>query len=247
MRSRSSAPSLVLVGLLATVFRWWDLAAAEDVTEGAVPTSSPFTVNTTLQPTAEPTPFTPPESGCYTDLNKLANRVANKPPFKLETFVLCPHTVFPIGFFSDDGKFQGGFPALELRQNTHYLCGEDGKSSNNCTIEGGQFQVLSTVMSFNEEPKVNILLKGITFRDGGAAGALLVAPGHVTFEDCIFRVGLHVYVCPRLSCFFPCPSNYLFLFFNEPIRNTPPRVPPLCFSWTARIAASFVKWMKWRS
>lgn len=145
-------------------------------------------------PTVAPTPFKAPESGCYTDLNKVANRVATKNAFQVETYTLCPNTVYKIGFLGNGGITEDGFPALTLRQNTRYICGEDGKSSNNCVITGGQFQLLSTYGSFNTEVKANILIKGITFQDGESAGALLVAPGDVIFEDCIFRVSVAMVV-----------------------------------------------------
>jgi len=139
-------------------------------------------------PTVAPTPFEVPATGCYTDLNKVASRVAAKNPFQTETFTLCPNTVYKIGFLGAGGVTEDGFPALVLRQNTRYICGEDGKSSNNCVITGGQFQLLSTYNSFNAEVKRNVLLKGITFQNGQSAGALFVAPGDVIVEDCIFRV-----------------------------------------------------------
>jgi len=132
---------------------------------------------------------TAPPLGCFIDLNEVANRVAAKSPSDVETFVLCPDTVYQIGFLGSGGVIEDGFPALLLRQNTHYRCGEDGKSTNNCIISGGQFQIISTFNSFNEEPKVNVRLDGITFTDGDTAGAVLVAPGDVIFTDCIFRVG----------------------------------------------------------
>jgi len=129
-----------------------------------------------------------PESGCFTDLNSVATCVAEKNAFQVETFVLCPGTVYKIGFLGSGGVTEDGFPALTIRANTRYLCGEDGKSENNCVITGGQFQIISTFNSFGGEVKDNVLFKGITFQDGESAGALLVAPGDVTFEDCIFRV-----------------------------------------------------------
>jgi len=138
-----------------------------------------------------------PPSGCYTDLKELDNRVANRENiFQVETYTLCPNTIYEIGFLGSSGITEGGFPALTLRQNTRYICGEDGKSSNNCILTGGQIQVLSTFNSFNGESKSNILLKGLTFQKAESAGALLVAPGDVIFEDCIFRVsGIVAFCC----------------------------------------------------
>ena len=143
---------------------------------------------TNTVPTLAPTPFVEPEKGCYTDLNQVAARLQAKNAFEVETYTLCPNTVYKIGFLGANGLTEDGFPALTLRQNTRYICGADGKSSNNCVITGGQFQIISTYSSFNKEVKSNIVVKGVTFQNGQTAGALLVAPGEVQFEDCIFRV-----------------------------------------------------------
>jgi len=175
--------------LSAASLALWLLAAFCCDSATAQDTPAPSPSATMASPTVSPTQFTEPASGCYTDLNKVANRVATKPAFKVETFTLCPDTVYKIGYLGSGGLTEDGFPALQLRQNTHYRCGEDGKSTNNCIIAGGQFQIISTFNSFNEEPKVNVRLDGITFIDGDTAGALLVAPGDVIFTDCIFRVG----------------------------------------------------------
>ena len=158
---------------------------------------APSAVTTTNSaPTLAPTKFELPDSGCFTDLNLVAARLQTKNAFQVETFTLCPNTVYKIGFLGSGGITEDGFPALTLRQNTRYICGADGKSSNNCVITGGQFQLISTYTSFGNEVKSNIILKGITFQHGQTAGVLLVAPGDVLFEDCIFRVS---HICDCLS------------------------------------------------
>jgi hypothetical protein len=140
------------------------------------PTAATAADNT---PTLAPIRFEVPDKGCFTDLNVVSAQVAAKTGYKVETFTLCPNTVYKIG---DD------VPPLTLRQNTRYICGADGNSSNNCVLTGGQFQIISMYGSFDKEVKSNIVLKGITFENGHVAGALLVAPGDVLFDDCIFRV-----------------------------------------------------------
>lgn len=148
---------------------------------------------TNMAPTLAPTPFVEPESGCYADLNQVAARIEAKNAFQVETYTLCPNTVYKIGYPGSNGLTEDGFPALSLRQNIRYICGADGKSSNNCVITGGKYQLISTLSMFNGEVKSNIIIKGVTFQNGQTAGVLLVAPGDVYFEDCIFRVSNFVF------------------------------------------------------
>ena len=128
------------------------------------------------------------DMGCFDDLNEVSARVAAKNGYQVETYTLCPNTVYKIGSAGSGSIFEDGFPPLTLRQNTRYICGSDGKSSNNCVLSGGQYQLLSMFSTFDYEIKSNIVLKGITFENGQTAGVLLVAPGDVIFDDCIFRV-----------------------------------------------------------
>jgi hypothetical protein len=52
----------------------------------------------------------------------------------------------------------------------------------------GEFQIVFTLASLNNESKVNVLTQGLTFQSSANSGALLVAPGDVTFIDWIFTV-----------------------------------------------------------
>jgi len=174
-------------------------------------------------------PVLSPSKGCFSDLSQVADRVATKNAFQVETYILCPNTVYKIGFIGASGVTEDGFPALVLRQNTRYICGEDGKSSNNCILTGGQFQLLSTFNSFNQEIKANIQIKGITFQDGESAGALLVAPGDVIFEDCIFRVSF-----TTLHCLFGPMSNEFVLFPTNQAHSNFGAVSLLYFVGTGR-------------
>ena len=149
------------------------------------PTAVPDADNT---PTLAPNRAELPDTGCFTDLNEVSARVAAKNGFQVESYTLCPNTVYKIGSAGTGTVFEDGFPPLTLRQNTRFICGSDGKSSNNCVLTGGQFQLLSLYNAFDFEIKSNIVLKGITFENGQTAGVLLVAPGDVIFDDCIFRV-----------------------------------------------------------
>ena len=149
------------------------------------PTAAAAADNT---PTLAPIRFEIPDMGCFADLSEVADRVAAKNGYQVETYTLCPNTIYKIGSTGTGTIVEGGSPPLTLRQNTRYICGSDGKSSNNCVLTGGQFQLLSLYNAFDYEIKSNIVLKGITFENGQTAGVLLVAPGDVIFDDCIFRV-----------------------------------------------------------
>ena len=76
---------------------------------------------------------------------------------------------------------------MQLRPNTRYKCGADGKSTNNCTLTGGLFQIVAT--AHDREENENILVEGITFR--GGAATLMVSNSNVTFRDCIFTEHRH--------------------------------------------------------
>lgn len=74
----------------------------------------------------------------------------------------------------------------------HFLLGgEDGKSSNNCTLRGGQIQLITGGSSLQKVEVINVLIQGITFVAGLGASVVLVSAGDVTFVDCIFKVSSH--------------------------------------------------------
>ena len=159
-----------------------------------VPTISPtFAPTTTLHPTATPTkapiPAPVPIRPCYSNLTELEDLVSLKSPFVVETYTLCPNTTYTIGSFDPTTEVNiDGWKPIFTRANSIFQCGDDGKSSNNCVITGGNFQILHEVISFNRESKDNVVIKGITFEDATNGGLLLAAPGDITLIDCIFRV-----------------------------------------------------------
>lgn len=155
---------------------------------------------------------------CFDDLDILDKWIATK-EFLTEEFILCPNKTYKVGFpASDLIGFEDGAAPISLRQNTRILCGKDGKSSNNCVLFSGQFQVIASTPSFNREKKINIRLEGITFENGGNAGALLAAEGDVTFKDCVFRVRNHY---QRSNA----RADNCFFFFILLYRNTATLVP----------------------
>ena len=136
-----------------------------------------------------------PKPACYDDLDILLQWVETKESPD-EDFILCPNTVFTVGYPYTVGRFnkkkyvccQNGTNPLVVRQGVRYMCGEDGKSSNNCTITSGEMQIISHEGMFIHEEKTNVRVEGVTFENGGVSGAVLAADGDVTFTDCVFRV-----------------------------------------------------------
>lgn len=160
-------------------------APAANSTPTMTPTSTvPPTVNPTRAPILAPVP----ERACYSNLTEIDEKNQMKDPFEIETFILCPDTVYLIGVFGPDGDFVDGYTPLRPRSNTIYSCGEDGKSSNNCTFIGGVYHVFHVLPTYNFENKVGVVLKGFTFENPSESSLALAAPGDITFIDCVFTV-----------------------------------------------------------
>ena len=89
-------------------------------TEVAAPAN---TTDTTGDPVPAPVaaPFSAPE--CYSNLTELSYVVDNANPFIQSTYIICPHTVYEIGYPGTDGACcTGPNEPLQLRSNSHYLC-----------------------------------------------------------------------------------------------------------------------------
>jgi hypothetical protein len=178
--------------LSLSLFLCYAMAATAQNTD--VPTISPtFSPTTTLHPTPSPTsapiPAPVPIRPCYSNLTEVEDLVSLKSPYVLETYILCPDTIYAMGSFDAITKVNiDGWKPIFTRANSIFQCGEDGKSSRNCVITGGNFQMMHEVIAFNRESKDNVVVKGITFEDAMNGGVLLAAPGDITFIDCIFRV-----------------------------------------------------------
>ena len=72
------------------------------------------------------------------------------------TYTICPNTTIPIGIndpncnplTSNCQIISGGkFPLVVLNPNTHFRCGENGASSENCVLSGGWEQLYTLVDS----------------------------------------------------------------------------------------------------
>lgn len=156
-------------------------------------------MNGTLAPTQAPTVFTfPPtgEGGCYTTLDAVYTLIADDDNlFQQKRFVICPGSVIEVGFLVPGvGIDQGQAPFIP-RSNTEFLCGEDGKSENNCIIKGGDFGLIAVPVFFRQDLSVNnVQIKGFTFEGQVQYAAFIASPGDISFIDCIVRVGF----CYRL-------------------------------------------------
>lgn len=133
----------------------------------------------------------PPDgSSCFTNTTQIFDHLVDQPPFSSNTYILCPNTVFPIGYTDSNGECcEDGDLPLMARSNTRYQCGEDGSSANNCTIFGGTLQFLMSPLSFGEEEAANVVAQGLTFTQAGLTTTPAGIAGDLTFLDCIFKVG----------------------------------------------------------
>jgi hypothetical protein len=153
----------------------------------STPTMSPVPAvePTNIDSVPTKTPLSVSNPTCYSNLTEIEVMLQNKNPFFEETYVICPDTVYEI---STDGSDESAFRPIIPRAKSIFKCGDDGKSSNNCVLSGGVFQISSTLGDFPNENRVGVVFQGFTFEGGLVASAFLVAGGDITFVDCVFQV-----------------------------------------------------------
>jgi hypothetical protein len=175
----------------------------ESLAPSAAPTGTPTSTptisskpSTSLRPSGNPTarPTYAPHPECYDFIGDIVAREKDvyDSTFYRE-YILCPNTEFVIGNGGPGGVYTNGDYPIFPRRNAGYKCGEDGKSSNNCRLVGGDFQLISFSGNWPEdqqEPHSNVTVSGVTFVSGGYATAILGNAGDVTFRDCIFTVSV---------------------------------------------------------
>jgi hypothetical protein len=113
-----------------------------------------------------------------------------KDPFSFATYIVCPNTLIEIGTEEDicSTDFINGDATLTLRQFSRVYCGEDGASSNNCTVRGGSHQVKVIQAGCSTEVKKRMEVKGFTFEAADFFAVFAIfAEGDLLLEDCIFR------------------------------------------------------------
>jgi hypothetical protein len=166
-------------------------AAPADVDNEGAPaaTYAPTPLIETEIPTAAPFFYAPLE--CYDKLQIVHDMIKVQEPFMQHVYKLCPNTVFDIGTIDENHEccIQGD-ARLVPRKDTTIQCGEDGLSTNNCTLRGGPVQVISWDENYNLEAKTNTALKGLTFESTDQISILLMTGGEFLFEDCIFQVSV---------------------------------------------------------
>ena len=112
------------------------------------------------------------------------------------TYTLCPNTSFKTGKASQQtGQIEGGQTPIVTRANAHVKCGNDGKSSNNCEIDGtgnyGIFQMPFQIFENRPTDSSNVIFEGLTISHWLSIGQLPVVvaahTGDVTFRDCVWK------------------------------------------------------------
>jgi hypothetical protein len=132
--------------------------------------------------------------GCYTNLTELYEQLLEDKYFEQREYTLCPNTTFTIGNIDLDTGFCciGGQRFLAAAPRTTIKCGEDGKSTNNCIMVGGNLQYSNTAAIWNEPSIPDAVIMGVTFQSTGFLGASLASRGDITFIDCVWEVSIYV-------------------------------------------------------
>ena len=162
-------------------------AVPSDVTSTA-PTQVPLEPGQTREPTS------PPEitfDGCFDNLSDIYVLERGQEDVSIRRrYVLCPGTRYDLGFVDDQGEVISGQRMIQLRPNVIYQCGDDGKRSNGCVLNGGDFGVASFYEVFPgiSETVENVVIEGLTFQSQQLFSVVLEAAGDITFLDCAFLV-----------------------------------------------------------
>jgi hypothetical protein len=160
--------------------------------------------STEASPTSAPT-FSYP---CYTSTYEIVRIQMEEEETIPEAFVMCPNSVIEVGTFKDpavnDFTFvDGDYPLMAVRENVVVQCGLDGRSTNNCTFDGGFIQVFTmeaiplpdgSIFLF-DWPIDNFTVRGITFTgqpiNAGPYTGISLALSHpgknIRFEDCVWK------------------------------------------------------------
>eukprot|EP00978_Attheya_sp_CCMP212_P003150 scaffold6471_cov41-Attheya_sp.AAC.1 len=168
-----------------------------------------------LEPTRPPFPIAPVP--CITSFAEvriaMAKAIIDENIDDVLFFSLCPNTVY-------DAAEAFGYIEI-FRPNVHIFCGQDGSSSNNCTLMGPSTidpdqgltgsHVYMGVLQNNRDLAYfldNIIISGITFTglddtgDAAEPGIISVQathPGVTTFVDCHWIVRRFVFVFTFVS------------------------------------------------
>lgn len=129
--------------------------------------------------------------GCIKSLNTIyESEKKAKDDTKLRRYVLCPNTEYYVALnFDENGSpLDGQYPIPIGRPNIHVLCGEDGRSQNNCQLVRGLVHV-GVVDEFGTGSVAsNVLLQGLTFFRATSVNIIAMIGGDITVQDCVFKV-----------------------------------------------------------
>lgn len=117
-------------------------------------------------------------------------------------FVICPNTTIEIGVPTDAAYtdfVDGDIPLTVVADDVTIKCGEDGKSSNNCVLNGGLIQFVTSAV-LTQAPGLiltsnNLMVQGLTFKGilttfpgVESVPVTLASPGkNIVFDDIIFE------------------------------------------------------------
>jgi hypothetical protein len=196
------AVALVVIIILAVAIpvagRGGDSARENGLISSTAPTMS------ALGPTLAPVAVI---DGCFNSTDDIYAVVKNKLSSTSLDIILCPDTVFEIGFEDPETLLYGnGTSPLVLASNLAYKCGEDGALANNCTLRGGDVHVTSANKFVGEEHS-NVIIQGLTFESKNGLVMSLFNGGDVTILDCVFQVSATQYyvLCGALA---RAPSDF---------------------------------------
>lgn len=167
-----------------------DTSTTTEAPDDSTMTEAPVDVGSIAPEGTTPAPSPlPPKPECFDNTDLLFDFISAKEPFTAEDFVLCPNQVYELGVLlgPDNTCCLDGQAPFAARSNSRVLCGADGKLENNCTIVGGQFQVIVSFFTFLETTN-NAVFQGITFERSAFASLLLENDGDIRFIDCAVKV-----------------------------------------------------------
>ena len=175
------------------------LVAGQNATNSSAPTVFPTLAPTLFNetdpnatfPTSAPTldgNFTVPP-GCIDNSTTLFRAMLRASSFEPNTYVICPNTTITVGNFDSDGLCcVGGDFALMTRSRSTVLCGEDGKSENNCIFKGGNTQFFYVGSFFGDSIAQEVVVSGVTFDSSEFLSTAMSNRGDITFIDCVWKV-----------------------------------------------------------
>lgn len=133
------------------------------------------------------------------------------------TYHFCPNSlmsIFDFDLYLYNYDYSSGYfhPMFFFRPNINILCGFDGDYDNNCTFQGGAFQIILQETPLFVDYSLNTTTENITisgFRFTGASGYNIASRSHITsltVKNCRFDVSAVQKLCDYLCETSPCIS-----------------------------------------